>query len=70
MHPPGAARMARAPEGHTCPQRSALLPVESFFAKVYEDDHQFAQPRQLEVAATLATSLGQQPRAALADSAI
>eukprot|EP00974_Lingulodinium_polyedra_P091601 8878300-Lingulodinium_polyedra.AAC.1 len=62
--------MARAPEGYTCPQCSAFLPVESFFANVYEDDHQFVQPRQLEVAATLAAAIGQQPRAALADRAI
>eukprot|EP00974_Lingulodinium_polyedra_P133267 11224924-Lingulodinium_polyedra.AAC.1 len=33
MDIPGAAGMARAPEGIGCPQCSARLPAESFFAR-------------------------------------
>eukprot|EP00974_Lingulodinium_polyedra_P053515 5142186-Lingulodinium_polyedra.AAC.1 len=70
MHIPGAARMARAPQGDVCPQCSALLPVESFFANVYEDNKEFVKPRQLEIAATFAASQGQQLRVARVGRAI
>eukprot|EP00974_Lingulodinium_polyedra_P053077 5101510-Lingulodinium_polyedra.AAC.1 len=59
MDIPGAAGMARAPEGICCPQCSALLPVESFFAHVYNDTKEFVAPDRLEMQATFAAATKQ-----------
>eukprot|EP00974_Lingulodinium_polyedra_P056160 5400625-Lingulodinium_polyedra.AAC.1 len=63
MDIPGAAGMARAPEGIICPQCSALLPVESLFARVHADDKEFVVPDRLEMQATFAVAAQQPVRA-------
>eukprot|EP00974_Lingulodinium_polyedra_P089163 8645562-Lingulodinium_polyedra.AAC.1 len=51
--------MARAPEGICGPQCSALLPVESFFARVYNETKEFVVPDRLEMQATFAVATKQ-----------
>eukprot|EP00974_Lingulodinium_polyedra_P039791 3817365-Lingulodinium_polyedra.AAC.1 len=63
MDIPGAAGMARAPEGICCPQCSARLPVGSFFAHVHADDKEFVVPDRLEMQATFVVAAQQPVRA-------
>eukprot|EP00974_Lingulodinium_polyedra_P030888 2972606-Lingulodinium_polyedra.AAC.1 len=55
--------MAKIPEPMSCPECSALWPVESFFAHVYSDAKEFVVVNRLEVQAVYKAATNQPVRA-------